>query len=363
LRTGRTSALVVIVSELGERRLLARIRDRLGSCGRPSSGVVIGIGDDAAVVTPSRNAQTVLTTDAQVEGVHFERRFSAPADIGYRALAVNVSDLAAMGARPRWALLSLVLPDHLLVADLDGLIGGVAAAAGAYGMVVIGGNLARSPGPLFVDMMAVGEVGRRRLLTRDGGRPGDELYVSGTIGGARAGLEMLRAASPAHGRSLEAATAGPEASCVARYRRPEPRVRLGLAIAQARAARAAMDLSDGLADAVRQVGEASGCGADIDAAALPIDPSARQWWETANSDPVEAALSGGDDYELLLAVPRTSAGRLRHARTRVSEPALTRIGVLTKDRSAFVVVRDGRRDELPGGFEHWGKAETWRTKN
>ena len=331
------------VSELGERQLLARIRERLENAAQPPAAVVIGIGDDAAVVAPTRNAQTVLTTDAQVEGVHFDRRFSGPADIGFRALAVNLSDLAAMGATPRWALLSLAMPADFPVADVEALVDGLVELARAYGVVVVGGNLTRSPGPLMVDVTAVGEVRPRRVLTRDRGRAGDELFLSGTIGGAAAGLEILRSEGPGMSRG----------NCVARYLRPDPRVRLGLTIAQAKAARAAMDLSDGLADAAHQIAEASGCGVEIDAGALPIEPAAREWWVNAGVDPVNAALSGGDDYELLFAVPRAWRGRLRHARSRVADPPLTRVGVLTKDPGARVLLRNGARETLPGGFEHW----------
>jgi thiamine-monophosphate kinase len=316
-------------------------------------GVIVGIGDDAAVVTSTRNAQTVLTTDAQIEGVHFERYFSAPADIGYRSLAVNLSDLAAMGARPRWALLSLAMPDTLPVGDVEALVDGLAELARKYGIGVIGGNLTRSPGPLMVDVTAVGEVRPRRALTRSGGRPGDALYVSGVIGSAAAGLAMLRG-----DHSSGIADGGDQAgrsACLARYRRPEPRVRLGLAMSQAKAARAAMDLSDGLADAAHQIAAASGCGVDIDAEALPIDATARAWWVAAGKDAVLEAISAGDDYELLFAVPRASGGRLRHARARVTEPKLTRIGVLTKDPGARVLLRNGTREMLPAGFTHWRK--------
>ena len=328
------------VSELGERALLARIQARLSTVGRRRASLIIGIGDDAAVVAPTRNAYTAMTTDAHVEGVHFDRRYSAPADIGYRALAVNLSDLAAMGATPAWALLSLMLPDDLLVSDVEAMVEGSAELGQQFGCEVIGGNLTRSPGPLVVDVTAVGEVKPRRVLTRSGGRPGDGLWVSGSIGAAAAGLEMLGSGSRG-------------GDCIARYLRPEPRVRLGVAAAQARAVRAAMDLSDGLADAIHQLAEASGCGVEIDGDALPIDPAARAWWEDAGHDPVVRATTGGDDYELLFAVPRTWGGRLRHARSRVAEPALTRIGVLTKDPGARVLLRHGARETLPRGFEHF----------
>ncbi len=350
------------VSELGERALLARIQAALETTGRPLTSLVIGIGDDAAVVAPTRNAQTVLTTDAQIEGVHFERRFSTPADIGYRALAVNLSDLAAMGATPRWALLSLAMPGDLAVADVEELVSSFAALAASHGTQVIGGNLSRSPGPLIVDVVAVGEVRPRRVLTRSGGQPGDELFVSGTIGGAAAGLEILKTLpeghaegqgfSPGDGSGLKAWPSGGD-DCVARYLRPEPRVRLSSAVANARAARAAIDLSDGLADAADQLAAASGCGVEIDSAALPIEPAAREWWKAAGQDEVLRAMGGGDDYELLFAIPSAWGGRLRHARERVAEPALTKIGKLTKDRGSRVLLREGRKEPLTGGFEHF----------
>jgi thiamine-monophosphate kinase len=332
----------VNVAALGERALLARIRTRLGSAAGPHEGLVLGIGDDAAVVRPGRNGLTVLTVDAQVEGVHFEWGLSAPADIGARALAVNLSDLAAMGARPRWALVSLMLPGTLAVGDVEDLIGGLAELALRYGVAVVGGNVAQTPGPAVVDVTAVGDGRPRRLLKRSGARPGDELLVSGEIGGAAAGLAMLRA-----GRSDVA----PE--CVRRYRRPEPRIRLGQAVGHARSARAAMDLSDGLADAAHQIADASGCGVEIDAGALPIARGARTWWASRGEDPVIAALGGGDDYELLFAVPPSWRGRLRAVRQRVADPPLTRVGVLTKDPGVCVLTREGRREQLPGGYEHF----------
>lgn len=331
----------VTVSELGERALLSRIRARLP---KPNASVLVGVGDDAAVVAGIRNRRLVLTTDALVEGVHFDRRFSSPADFGHKAMSVNLSDLAAMGAEPAWALVSLALPDGTLIEDVEALVDGLVAAAGVENTLIIGGNLTRTPGPLLIDVTAVGTVQPRRVLMRDAGRPGDELYVSGTIGGAAAGLEMLRA-----GHIDAGSPSGP----IGRYRRPEARVKLGQSLARTRAARAAMDLSDGLADAVRQLAAASGCGAELDAAALPIDDEARQWWISRREDPVARALAGGDDYELLIAVPPRWRGRLRQAARRVARPPLTRIGALTGTPDEYVLVQEGRREPLAGGFEHW----------
>ena len=183
-------------ADLGEHALLARLLPRLP---RP-----IGLGHRwpwrrRSSTGAGRNERLVVTTDAVVEGVHFSRAFSSPADIGHKALAVNLSDLAAMAATPRWALLSLVLPGSWLVADVEDLVDGLAALAGRHGVAVVGGNITRTDGPVVVDVTAGGEVTPRRWLTRGGARAGHDIWVSGAIGGAAAGLEMLRAASPGAG--------------------------------------------------------------------------------------------------------------------------------------------------------------------
>jgi thiamine-monophosphate kinase len=290
-----------------------------------------------------RNERLVVTTDAVVEGVHFSRTSFAPADIGHKALAVNLSDLAAMAATPQWALLSLVLPGDWPVADVEGLVDGLSALATRHGVSVVGGNITRTSGPAVVDVTAGGSVAARKWLTRSGASAGDELWVSGTIGGAKAGLEMLS----------DPGSRPPDPGCVARQKTPEPRVRLGVAMGRARAARAAMDLSDGLADAVRQLAAASGCGARLEAGALPIEPGAEAWWRSQGVDPIAAAIAGGEEYELLFAVPKKGGGRLRNVRRHVADPVLTRIGVLTKGVGELVVDRDGREEALPQGYEHF----------
>ena len=331
------------VSDLGEHALLARLLARLP---RPGAQILVGPGDDAAVIEPGRRTRLVLTTDALVEDVHFSSAWSSPADIGHKALAVNLSDLAAMGAVPRWALVSLALPPTYQVDAAETLISGLAGLAAAHGVSVAGGNITRSPGPLVVDVTAGGEVSPRKWLTRGGAKAGDELWLSGSVGGARAGLEMLRAEGNAEPESADLA------ACVSRHRRPEARVRLGVAIARGGAARAAMDVSDGLADAVRQLAHASGCGARVDAGAVPVEAGARDWWTGRGQDVVSAAVAGGEDYELLLAIPRRWSGRLRHVLQRVTRPALTRIGALTREQE-LVLVRNGQPHAWPSGFEHF----------
>ena len=334
------------VAAVGEHRLIDHIRRRLPAA---PAALVVGIGDDAAVAVVDRGALQVLTTDALVEGVHFDRRFSTPADIGYKALAVNVSDIAAMGGAPRLALLSLMLPPAMPLADVDGLLDGLLQAAAATGVTLAGGNISRSPGPLVVDVTVTGSVRPRRILTRSGGHPGDSLYVSGTIGAAAAGLGWLRE----HGVSgSELPEDAGLADCVARHRRPEPRARLGALLGRTRAARACMDLSDGLADAIRQLAAASGTGAKIDASALPIHAGAARWFLARGEDAVGACLSGGDDYELLFARSNRARGRLRLVERQARGLRLTRIGELTSERR-IVIEREETSEPLPAGFVHF----------
>lgn len=303
--------------------------------------VVVGIGDDAAVVEPARNRLEVLTVDALVEGIHFDWRFTPPEAIGHRALAVNLSDLAAMGAEPRHALLSLALPATLPLEEFDRLLASFGQLARRYRLPLIGGNLTRTPGPLVVDVTVSGTVRRRRALLRSGARPGDEVYVSGRVGSAAAGLALLRA-----GETDQTLT-----SCVERYLWPEPRVRLGLLLGRNNAATACMDLSDGLADAATHVSRSSGVGMIIDAAAIPIEAAATARLARDDRDPLTAALTAGDDYELLFTVRPRLRNRLRTV-LRQTDTTITRIGVCTTG-PGVLLNRGDRSDPMPSGFTHF----------
>ncbi len=333
------------LTSLGERGAIGLIRDRFPA----SPSLAVGIGDDAAVVVPERGALEILTTDALVEGVHFDLAYSTLVDVGAKAVAVNVSDVASMGGTPRLGLLSLMLPGWVTVGDLEDLLDGVAAMARETGVTLAGGNMTRSPGPLIVDVTLTGAARPRRFLTRAGGKPGDSLFVTGAVGAAAAGLGWLRARGPA-------GPGDPDdpglADCVRRHRRPEPRARLGSILGRMRAASACMDLSDGLADAVTQLASSSGTGARIDAASLPIPLAARRFFESRSLDPVVQALTGGDDYELLFAVPPRRKGRLRTVVQQSRGIPVTRIGELT-DTPPIVLVRNGADEPMPEGFTHF----------
>jgi thiamine-monophosphate kinase len=353
----------VTVSDFTEQELIARVRQKL----QPAPGwMLVGIGDDGAVVEPVRNQLEVLTVDAIVEGVHFDRRFTPPDAIGHRALAVNLSDLAAMGATPRLALLSFALPPSLKCDDFDAMVDGLTALAATHRIHVAGGNLTRSPGPLVMDITAIGSAKRRSVLTRSGARPGDAIYVTGTIGAALAGLQCLKAmvrlkpdTTSADGlkRTIDVSVvvSGFSRTVINRYLYPQARVRAGMLLGRNRAATACMDLSDGLADAVRQIAEASGVGATIDPAALPIEPAVRTWFESRHADPLTEALAGGDDYELVFTASPKLRSRLRAVARHGGVP-LTRIGSCTPEPGlrlrgeigGLVVDRP-----LPRGFSHF----------
>jgi thiamine-monophosphate kinase len=331
------------IASIGERALIARVRERAG---QPPAFVSVGIGDDAAVLEPARGELEVVTTDALVEHIHFRRDWTAARSIGAKAVAVNLSDLAAMGATPRAILLGFILPDDLLVADFDALVDGAVSEAAAGGATVVGGNISKSPGPLVVDVTALGSVGRRRALRRSGGRPGDVLYVTGTMGGGAAGLAILQSGA------ARAALSAEDLACVERYERPSPRVRCGRLVAASRSASACMDLSDGLADAVRQVAEASGTGAVIEAALVPLSAGADRWLSRDGRDAVDAALAGGDDYELLFAVPAIRRRAFEAAMLKCRPVAAARVGRLTRERD-LVLARAGGTTTLNFGFRHF----------
>jgi thiamine-monophosphate kinase len=329
----------VTVGDLTEPELIARIARRLP----PSPDwMPVGIGDDAAVVGPERNRLEALTVDALVEGVHFDRAFTPPEAIGHRALAVNLSDLAAMGAAPRLALLSLAMPPGWPVDEFDRMIGGFVALAARHRLHLAGGNLTRSPGPLVVNVTLTGTIKPRRVLRRVGAKAGDALFVTGSLGAATAGLQMLGDSPPP-----DDLAANP---CIQRYLFPEPRVRCGLLLGRNRAATSCIDLSDGLADGVRRIAEANGIGIVVDGASLPVEPAAREWFERGGADALKSAVLGGDDYELLFTARPRALGRVT-AVCRGGGP-VTRIGVCTTERR--VVLRaDGSDWPIPPGYSHF----------
>ena len=328
------------VASLAEHALIERINNRLSET---SPSVIIGIGDDAAVIEPERGSMTVVTTDSLVETVHFDSQFCPLNTVGYKALAVNLSDLAAMGATPHHALLSLGLPRTLSLSKLDALVDGIAAISTKHRTIIVGGNITSSGGPLFVDVTALGSVKRRRVLRRDAVRPGDDIYVSGDVGAAAAGLASLQA-SPEDVDNF--------ALCRQRYLQPTPRIKLGAQLGKTKAARSCIDLSDGLADGIHQLAVASHVGITIKADHIPIAPDTIRWFEASGIDPIIAALKGGEDYELLFSAPVSKRRSISAIGRLAGRITLTRIGQATKNQSC-TLIRNGKEKGLPTGYEHF----------
>ncbi len=308
-----------------------------------SAAVRLGIGDDAAVVRPKGAAEDwVVTTDMLVEGVDFRPGWLTAFDLGHKSLAVNLSDLAAMGARPRFFLVALALPAGVARRWIADFYRGMTRLGRRHAAELLGGDLSGSPSGLQITVTAVGETRHRKFLRRAGGMPGDLLYVTGVLGKAAAGLELLR-------RGIGDGRSRAERSALGAHRRPEPRCSAGAWLAASGLVRCMMDISDGLSVDVRRLCAASGCGAEIDAQSLPLFESARLW----GADPVELGLHGGEDFELLFAVRPDQARRLERIYPR-SLPAIRRIGRLTDTGS--ILIRHAGRPPVPLpplGFEHF----------
>jgi thiamine-monophosphate kinase len=306
-----------------------------------------GLSDDCALYAPEPGHEIVLTTDAVAAGVHFLDD-DDPSDIGWKALAVNVSDLVAKGARPRIYLMSLALPEAPERPWLLSFVAGLAEAQAAFGIVLAGGDTDRRAGPLAITITALGEVPAGTMVRRGAAQPGDRLYVSGTLGDAALGLRLARTASLATGLGL---TAGEVAHLVARYRRPQPRT--GLVPVLRAHARAAMDISDGLVKDLGRMAAASGCGARVAIDRLPMSPAFRAAVDRDRRLMRDAMISGGDDYEILAAVApeRCRAFEDEAARTGVG---VTAVGTIGDGSGVTVHDGDGRAISIPrDGWDHF----------
>jgi thiamine-monophosphate kinase len=329
----------------GEQKLIAAIRTRAGRLmaevqGRGKTGILtLGIGDDCAVLRPRRGEELVVTTDLSLEDVHFRRDWHPPQSVGHRCLARGLSDLAAMGARPEAAFLSIALPVELTGSWLKGFLDGLMALAERHQVPLAGGDMAKSPagmhsshGLIVADIVLLGSAPKGRSLLRSGARSGDLIYVTGALGGSAAELLALER-RPAAFRKTDVAGHP--------HLYPEPRLAAGRKLMRNRLATAAIDLSDGLSTDLAHLCEESGLAAEVDAEALPVDARAT----------LAQALHGGEDYELMFtASPKAVVA------SRLGGVSVHAIGRMKKRGPGPLVemVHGGKRTPLPSaGWEHF----------
>ena len=329
------------LSEIGgEFGFIDRIRATYA--GAKDDALALPLGDDAAVLNIPAGRQVVVTTDGLIEGIHFRREWSDFYSIGWKAAAVNLSDIAAMGADPAFAFVSLAVPPDETVEGLERLYDGLSDCLNRYGARLAGGDTSRTPGGLAITVTLLGTIPQGQALTRSGAKVGDVLLVTGTLGDAAAGLALLDA--PGGPKAGKAASATMQA-----HRRPQPRVVAARAARETGLVHAAMDLSDGLAGDAAKLCAASGVGAVLNAAALPLSPALQAAAEHLGRPALDFALSGGEDFELLLAAAPGDAEALRAAVV-ATGTSLTVIGEVV--RTGFRIAGlDGR--DLPSDASGW----------
>jgi thiamine-monophosphate kinase len=322
--------------DLSEDELIKAVA-RLLSGSEP--GVVIGLGDDAAVVEPG-TGQLVLTTDLLAEGVHFERGAISARDLGAKAITVNVSDVAAMAASPRYALVALAVPNDVDAAWVMELVGGMRDACAEHALALVGGDTNRAD-VVVVSVAVVGEVAPGRAVLRSGARVGDRIVVTGSLGAAAGGLALSRAAS---GRAAEALSQPWGRALIEALERPVARVGVT----------AMMDLSDGLAKDLSRLCEASGVGARVVLAAVPVAEPLSSGAAMLEVDAAALALAGGEDYELLATLPANAVERAREELRSGFGLDLSEIGEIVADPGISAVDADGGTAPLePMGWDHF----------
>ncbi len=339
------------LGEIGEKALLRHLQGRIPS----ATGVVVGLGDDAAAVETSPS--TLVTTDSLVECVHFHRDSAPPRLLGRKALTVNLSDVAAMGGIARYATVSLCLPPDLTLGWVDSLYDGLLERAAEAGVALVGGNVTRGR-EIVVDVTLLGDAGR--LLLRTGARPGDRVVVTGRLGAAAEGVRLLaEGARLDEDAELVATGVWTESSapavlaCLRAQLDPRPPFALARSIAERGLARAGMDLSDGLSLDLVEMCSRSGVGAVVEAGAIPIDPRAAGLERARGGDAQALALHGGEDYQLLLAVGPEELGEISEL-ARVWDVEVTAVGEFVAGEPV-VRLRDGglERPLAQEGHDHF----------
>ena len=324
----------------GEREIIARIRQAAGSSG----DLLLGIGDDCAVYKTAPDRVSLVTTDTMVEGVHFDLAWHPPLALGRKAASVNISDIAAMGGLPRFALLSLALTPTFGSHWLDAFMTGFLAELAEHGVALIGGDTVQSGHESVLSVTVLGEMEEAELLSRKGARDGDVVLVSGFLGEAAAGLALCRLGL-AHEPGLQ--------PLVGAHLDPVPQVALGRVLAVSGLVHAMQDISDGLATDLAHICAESGVGAVVTAEKIPLSPLLRQAAETCGQSPLDWALSGGEDYQLLFTTGEQQVAALRKMVWEKTGRELFAVGRITEGQGVFLEEAGQRREISYRGYEHF----------
>jgi thiamine-monophosphate kinase len=329
----------VKLKDLGEFGLIARIAEQVS----PAPGVEVGIGDDAAVIRPTSGRLTLITTDMLVEGVHFDLSTCEPFTLGRKSLAVNLSDIAAMGGEPRYFLLSMAIPPSCSITFLDRFTKGMLELAGEFDVALIGGDTSSSKGGLILSITLIGEQQPDRIIKRSGATPGDLIFVTGALGDSALGLEMLRAGERG-------------GSATERHLDPHPRVREGLALAAARLPTAMIDVSDGVTADLGHILDNSLVGGSLYLHKIPLSPFFRNKCKPLSDGALALALAGGEDYELLFTAPSAKAEDVFSLFAPFGT-AVTVIGEITAGSGLTIISERGGNWDLPEtGFDHFRRS-------
>lgn len=334
-----------LLRDYGENRSVARFREI--ARGAAGADLVVGPGDDAAVLRVPGDRLLLLACDMMAEGVHFRREWATPDQIGRKAMVQNLSDVAAMGGAPAFAVASLAAPGDLPEAFAEELAGGLVSAAAEHGAALVGGDLVGSRGPVVVDVAITGWVAEKHLLLRSGAHPGDAILVTGALGASAAGLALLESGlGDVEGDGVRAALRA--------HLEPVPRLSQAQAIAATGRATAMMDLSDGLAEDLPRLCAESGVGARVRADAVPVHPACAAAARRLGLEAHSLAVQGGEDYELLVTCPPDAMEHLVAAVAAAGGPPLAQIGETTADKAVAYVESDGSQRPLGSGFDHFG---------
>jgi thiamine-monophosphate kinase len=310
------------------------------------------IGDDAAVFQSTAGKETVITADLLIEDIDFRRTTAPPTLLGHKALAVSLSDIAAMGARPRWSLISIGVPEDVWETEfVDQFYEGLTNLANRYDVKLIGGDTSRTPEKIVIDSIVIGECNVGQAVKRAGAEPGDQIFVTGSLGGAAAGLRMSERGAHLAEQNLADEDSQKIDHVLLRQLRPEPRTGWGMVLGEEGLATSLIDISDGLSSDLNHLCTESGVGALIESSLLPIDHQVVELCGRRALDPLQLALHGGEDFELLFTVRAGDVGRLPR---RVDGVGLTRIGEVRKEGDGVKISEGSRVWELnPGGWKHF----------